>query len=148
MKSNPNQKMKIIVDSQSYFVDIVETSDNTLEVTVDGQCFRIQIQPESQNEPDHVITNQEKTTEQAHRIINASDAPELYSSDLRAPLPGNITEIMVKEGDVVEVDQELCVIEAMKMKNVLRSSRNGRITAVDVSIGETVPYNKTLIRFA
>ena len=147
MKSNTNQKMKIIVDSQLYSVDIVETSDNTLEVKVDGQCYRIQIQPENPSNSDHGITNAEQPAKQVPRIITTSDAPELHSSDLLAPLPGNITEIMVKEGDRVEIDQELCVIEAMKMKNVLRSPRSGRIIAVDVSIGEMVPYNKTLIRF-
>jgi len=140
MTSNAKQKFNIIVDDHSYFVEIIETSETALHVIVDGQSFHVQIQPENHTGPD-------LGAKKAPHVITAPDAPEIHASDLTAPLPGNITEIFIKVGDQVEAGQALCVIDAMKMKNVLRSPRSGEIAAVDVSLGETVPYNKTLIRF-
>jgi biotin carboxyl carrier protein len=143
MTSNAKQKFNIIVDDHPYFVEIIETSETTLHVIVDGQSFQVQIQPEHHTGPD---LGAEMAVGAPH-VITTPDAPEIHSSDLTAPLPGNITEIFIKVGDQVEAGQALCVIDAMKMKNVLRSPRSGNIAAVEVSLGETVPYNKTLIRF-
>ncbi|MBG7610194.1 MAG: hypothetical protein IZT55_04930 [Anaerolineae bacterium] len=148
MKSNPNQKMKVIVNNQSYSVNISEIADDLLAVTVDGRSYQIQIQPEYQLESNFGITKSNKKKRNTPGSTKVPNDPEFHPNEFNAPLPGNITEIMVKEGDTVEVDQVLCVIEAMKMKNLLRSPRNGRIANVEVSLGETVPYNKTLIRFA
>lgn len=147
MTSSSSQKIKIIVDDQPYSVEIIETSEVTLEVTVDGQSYQVQIQPENQHELNLGAGASVKPTKKAHRAPVA-DTPEIQTGDLTAPLPGHISEIFVKVGDHVETGQELCVIEAMKMKNVLRSPRSGKVTAIDVSLGETVPYNKILIRFA
>lgn len=143
MTSNAKQKLNIIVDDHPYFVEIIEISETALHVIVDGQSFQVQILPENCTGPDIGA----KKAAGAPHVITTPDAPENQSSDLTAPLPGNITEIFIKVGDQVEVGQALCVIDAMKMKNVLRSPRSGQIAAVDVSLGETVPYNKTLIRF-
>ena len=66
---------------------------------------------------------------------------------LSAPMPGDIVQIMVKPGQQVSVGQEVCVLEAMKMKNVLRASQAGTVKSVDVSIGQSVKYGETLVQF-
>jgi len=147
MTPNPKRKFKIVVDDQSYSVEIMETSETTLDVVVDGHNYKVEIHPEN---PPRIDLGTKPTPEQAiqpPRVVAADNGSEILSGDLSAPLPGNLTEIYVKVGDRVEAGQALCVIEAMKMKNVLRSPRSGEIAAVDVSLGETVSYNQTLIRF-
>ncbi|KAL3826677.1 hypothetical protein ACHAXA_001200 [Cyclostephanos tholiformis] len=42
-----------------------------------------------------------------------------------SPMPGTLVSFAVEEGDVVEMGQELCVVEAMKMQNIIRSRRAG-----------------------
>jgi biotin carboxyl carrier protein len=64
-----------------------------------------------------------------------------------APLPGVIIAISVKPGDVVEHGQELCVIEAMKMKNVIRAARAGTIGAVHVTLNQHVKHHDVLLEF-
>lgn len=49
------------------------------------------------------------------------------SAMLVSPMPGVLVSVAVKEGDMVEEGQELAVVEAMKMANVLRSERKGRV---------------------
>src|SRR5690606_26000845 len=70
------------------------------------------------------------------------------TNDLTAPLPGTVTEVFVKVGDPVEMGQVVLIIEAMKMKNSIRSTRAGKIKEVLVSTGQTVAHKQPLVRFA
>lgn len=66
---------------------------------------------------------------------------------IRAPIPGTIISVAVHEGAEVTVGQPLCVLEAMKMKNAIRSPRNGVITLVHVTPGQTVQHHDVLVEF-
>jgi pyruvate carboxylase subunit B len=62
-------------------------------------------------------------------------------------MPGNIVEVRVKAGDHVDPGDVVCVLEAMKMKNMIRANRAGIISAVDVVPGQAVDYGEILARF-
>lgn len=73
--------------------------------------------------------------------------PHPHTSIL-APLPGVITSIAVQPGATVTAGQELCVLEAMKMKNAIRAPRAGRIAAVQVAVGQPVRHREALMEYA
>jgi propionyl-CoA carboxylase alpha chain len=54
----------------------------------------------------------------------------------------------VKEGQHVEPGQQLAVLEAMKMQNILRSERAGNIKAVKKTVGSSVKVDEVLFEFA
>jgi len=60
---------------------------------------------------------------------------------------GHIIDIAVKPGDEVSTGQTLCSLEAMKMKNTIRSARDGVIASVDVTVGQPVTYGDVLVTF-
>ena len=60
------------------------------------------------------------------------------SVPLRAPMPGEVTQVLVREGDAVEPGQALVIVEAMKMEHVVRAPRAGTVTAVRVRPGAQV----------
>jgi biotin carboxyl carrier protein len=64
-----------------------------------------------------------------------------------APLPGVIISIDVKAGDVVKRGQSLLTLEAMKMKNAIRSTREGTIAEVHVANGDQVQHGQLLVSF-
>ncbi len=66
---------------------------------------------------------------------------------LVAPLPGTVTEVNVKAGDSVQSGQQVCVIDAMKMKNAIRATRSGKISTVAVTVGQSVTHYQTLVEF-
>lgn len=70
------------------------------------------------------------------------------SSTVAAPLPGVIKSIAVRAGQQVAPEDELLVIEAMKMDNVIRAARAGTIGAIHVTEGRQVAYGETLLDFA
>ncbi|MBC3847917.1 acetyl-CoA carboxylase biotin carboxyl carrier protein subunit [Winogradskyella echinorum] len=68
-------------------------------------------------------------------------------NNIKAPMPGLILEINIKVGDEVKEGDNLLILEAMKMENVLTSPREGVIKSVKVNQGETVDKNSLLIEF-
>ncbi|MBI5568094.1 MAG: acetyl-CoA carboxylase biotin carboxyl carrier protein subunit [Chloroflexi bacterium] len=66
---------------------------------------------------------------------------------VRAPIPGVIISVAVKAGDAIKHGQELCVLEAMKMKNVIRASRAGTIGVVRVAAQQHVKHHDVLMEF-
>ncbi len=67
---------------------------------------------------------------------------------LSAPISGNIVKLMVKEGDQVDAGQELMVLEAMKMENMLYAEKASIIEKIEVKEGQNVQVNEPMILFA
>ena len=72
-------------------------------------------------------------------------APKPVGKKIIFPLPGRIIEVKVKPGDKIEKDQEIAVLEAMKMENMIRSDFAGYVNFVFVEENETVPANSIII---
>lgn len=68
-------------------------------------------------------------------------------STIDAPMPGLILEVTVKEGQEVQENDPLIILEAMKMENVINSPCNGVIKSIVVKTGDTVEKSHTLITF-
>lgn len=60
-------------------------------------------------------------------------------------MPGAIVEVLVKEGDTVVEGQQLCIIEAMKMQNILKAEVEGKVKKVHVKGGDSVAVDELLI---
>ncbi len=60
-------------------------------------------------------------------------------------MPGNIPQVFVKKGQKVKEGSELCVLEAMKMKNVILSPADGVIKRVNVKEGDIVAKHHALV---
>ncbi|MEK6774594.1 MAG: acetyl-CoA carboxylase biotin carboxyl carrier protein subunit [Bdellovibrionota bacterium] len=68
-------------------------------------------------------------------------------ADLRAGMPGKIIEIFVKPGDIIPENKPLLIMEAMKMENEMRSTREVKIKEVCVKQGDSVEAGAILIKF-
>ena len=77
----------------------------------------------------------------------AKSAPSAGNS-VAAPLPGVIKSVSVRPGQQVSSGDELLVIEAMKMDNIIRASRGGTVETIYASEGHQVAYGERLLDFA
>ncbi|HLN06992.1 MAG TPA: acetyl-CoA carboxylase biotin carboxyl carrier protein subunit, partial [Acidimicrobiales bacterium] len=57
---------------------------------------------------------------------------------ITVPMQGTIVKVLVAEGDLVESNQTLCVLEAMKMENPITADRAGTIKELRVSVGDAL----------
>jgi biotin carboxyl carrier protein len=64
---------------------------------------------------------------------------------LIAPMPGKVVRVLVKKGDAVTARQPVVVVEAMKMENELRASRDGTVAEIQVSEGMSVEAGAPLL---
>ena len=68
-------------------------------------------------------------------------------NSIKAPMPGLILDIHVKEGQEVKEDEALLILEAMKMENIITSPRDGVIKSVNMSKGDAIDKGHLLIEF-
>ncbi|MCW5937141.1 MAG: acetyl-CoA carboxylase biotin carboxyl carrier protein subunit [Fimbriimonadaceae bacterium] len=62
------------------------------------------------------------------------------------PMPGQIVEVFVKEGDEVEAGQRLVVLEAMKMQHTISAPFDGRVASVLVAKGDQIGEGKEVVQ--
>ena len=67
------------------------------------------------------------------------------AEEVLAPLAGNIWEVNVKVGDTVEEDDDLLVIEALKMENIIYAPCSGKVVEVKVQKGDQVDEDEVLV---
>jgi biotin carboxyl carrier protein len=140
--SHSKKCIVVTIDEREYLVEVGDLSARPITTIVDGKTYQVQVQsPVLADQPtDPTFTRVISQTSQPDRPLTSEDA-------ITAPMPGDIIEIMVHPGDKVARGQELCVLEAMKMKNVIRSPRDGQIKSIDVARHQTVAYGDVLLRF-
>lgn len=68
-------------------------------------------------------------------------------SELKAPMPGLVIDVLMKEGDEIKKGDKLVVLEAMKMENILKSPVDGKIKSISILKGQAVDKNQLLISF-
>ena len=64
-----------------------------------------------------------------------------------SPIAGTVLQIKCKPGDAVETNQELLVIEAMKMETSIAAPSAGIIKSIEVAVGDGVREGQTLVKF-
>jgi biotin carboxyl carrier protein len=143
------QSLRIIVNGKPYLVEVDDLTASPISVRVNGKPFSVEIEPlressvEGVGEPGAAVPSPAEVS----AAPKAIGAPRRSVKEVIAPMPGNIMDIWVGVGDRVSYKQELCNLEAMKMKNSIRSPRDGVIAAVKVREGQTVAYGDVLFVF-
>ncbi|HZV11978.1 MAG TPA: biotin/lipoyl-containing protein [Candidatus Kapabacteria bacterium] len=102
------------------------------DVYVDNTAIPVTIEPENIRRAREILGVRSGTA--------ASSVLQVVS-----PMPGLIAKILVQENSPVAIGDRLCVLEAMKMENELRSTVNGIITKISVKERDTVEKGKVLI---
>ncbi|MCD4827816.1 MAG: biotin/lipoyl-binding protein [Candidatus Cloacimonetes bacterium] len=71
--------------------------------------------------------------------------PAAAACDVCAPIPGTVLDIKVKVGDMVQAEQTVVILEAMKMESEIAATTTGRVKSIPVSKGENVQENQLLV---
>ncbi|MBO4849493.1 MAG: biotin/lipoyl-binding protein [Prevotella sp.] len=138
---------KYTINGNQYEVTVGEIADNIADVTVNGEAFKVEMEPEEEPEKKKVVvkTGAAKETSAPAEADSSSSGPVNTANALKAPLPGVITEIKVSVGDTVSAGDVVLVLEAMKMANNLEAEKSGKVTAILVSQGASVMEDTPLI---
>ena len=138
-------KIQVKIEEQVFEVSIEDVHARPVIATVGGERF--EVWPESQPaETTPGVTQGLKIAPLATTTIAPS--PQAGGSlAVSAPLPGVIVGIEVKAGDAVKPGQALITLEAMKMKNAIRATRDAIVAEVHVANGDQVQHGQLLITY-
>lgn len=141
-------KMKVMIDSQTYLVDVEDIHARPVIAIVEGERYEVWPEEGTAQVEGPMAAPMISTPAAENPAAPAAAPSAAGGKDVPAPLPGVIVAILVKPGDKVTRGQELCTLEAMKMKNAIRSSREGMIASVDVAVGDQVSHGQVLMTFS
>lgn len=129
---------KYTINGNKYEVAIGDIAENIATVTVNGEEYKVEMEPEPVEEKKVVVRPVVAPVASKPADTNTSYA-------VKAPLPGVITAVNVNVGDEVKEGDAVLVLEAMKMANNIETEQDGKVTAVCVSPGQSVMAGDTLI---
>lgn len=134
-------KLTVKVEDKTFNVEIADPNASPMLVNVDGTEFNVF--GDASAKPGVVSA----APVAAPAPVKAAPAAA-GGETVKAPIPGVIQEVNVKEGQSVKKGDVLFVLEAMKMKNNIVASHDGRIASVNVSKGDTVKHGQVLLSYA
>ena len=138
------RQVKIKVNGKNYDVEVGDLSISPLTVTVNGAAYSVELEDAA------LTTAASAQVAVAAPVVAApAAAPAVAagSGDVISPMPGVVLDISVKPGDSVTRGQQVCALEAMKMKSAIRASHDGVVASVEVSEGQRVAHGAVLVRF-
>lgn len=139
------KEYKYTINGNQYEVIIGDIAENTATVTVNGEEYTVEMEPEPEEEK-KVVVRKPVAAESADNSENSENSANINTNNaIKAPLPGVITEICVNVGDEVNAGDTVVVLEAMKMANNIEAEKAGKITAICVKPGQTVMEDDALV---
>lgn len=81
----------------------------------------------------------------AAAAVPATASGPAGANDKLAPMGGMVVEVMVEAGERVEAGQQICLMEAMKMKQVVTAHKDGTVSKVHVGPGDAVDAGQPLL---
>jgi acetyl-CoA/propionyl-CoA carboxylase biotin carboxyl carrier protein len=129
-----------------------------VEVEVDGRRYEVSVWLPSGYSNDvtgpggHTPANgrglgsgQEAGTSAGGRSPARTTAPTEASGDVTVPMQGTVVKVLVKQGDIIEAGQPVCVLEAMKMENNIVAETGGTVLEVRVEPGASVGAGDVIV---
>ncbi len=144
------KQYKYKINGKTYNVAVNKTSDTIAEVEVNGKSYTVEM--EKDNQPKVAETVQKPAQpvaapapRPAAPVAKPQPAAAGGAGSLKSPLPGIILSIACKVGDTVKKGQVVLVLEAMKMENNVIADRDGKVTAINVNVGDSVLEGSDLV---
>mgnify|MGYP001234814026 CR=1 FL=1 len=125
------------VNGERFLVEVEDLDQRPVVAYVEGSRFEVDL-------VDIPATKEGEETDP--ESVSPHSIPGKKSCEITAPMPGDITEILVKLGQGVKAGDPLCVLDAMKMKNVIHAPSDGVITEITIPEGKSVEYGVPLFR--
>jgi biotin carboxyl carrier protein len=129
-----DQYFHILLDQKGYKAELVKAdyATKTFQIKVNGRIYPVELK-------DKFDLLLEKMG------LNAAASQKVNS--IKAPMPGLIIDLKVKNGDVVKAGDPLLILEAMKMENIIKAPAEATVKNLKVKKGDSVEKNQVLIEF-
>ncbi len=131
------KSFKFKIGGKAYEASVNELEGSNVEVTINGKSYSVEVE-------------QAAAPKAAPRVAPSAAAapvaaPAGGSQKISAPLPGNVTKVLVSAGQSVKKGDVLLVMEAMKMENNITAEFDCKVSKVVAQVGQTVNQGDVLV---
>lgn len=124
------------------------SADTTIEiyaVKVDGVVYQVEVGPWDSL---RIAAQNVKTPATKAQSATPAAAPSASSSDVTAPLAGNVFKVLVKAGQQVQAGEVVMILEAMKMETDIKAQHSGEVSHIHVREGDSVAVGDVMLSVA
>jgi len=140
------KEYKYTINGNKYEVVIADITENIAKLTVNGEEYTVEMEKQAEPEkPKPVVRPVAASSDAAEGGAAKAQAGGGTGTAVKAPLPGVITEICVAVGQEVAVGDTVVILEAMKMANALQAEKAGKVSAIAVTVGQSVMEDEPLV---
>lgn len=140
------RSFKFTISGNNYEVEVLKLEGSIAEVEVNGTPYHIEIERQKSESKTPILVRPSRPNPSgSHEIKREEKDTKAIPSKVTAPLPGNIMQIFVKQGDHVKRGDKLLIYEAMKMENNLLAEKDGTIKSLNVHPGDSVLQGDVLL---
>ncbi len=137
------KKFSFTINGNQYDVEVKNIEDNVAHLEVNGTNYEVEINQQMKQSKTPTLVRSEVTPHRKESKIKKSISTQ--PSTIKAPLPGSIIAVFVKEGDEVKKGQKVVTYEAMKMENEVQATKEGTVKSVKVAPGDSISEGQDLI---
>ncbi len=146
---------KISIDGQIADVDYIQLQGKHANFIYQGRSYNVEVLSREAsgklstikvNGNDYTVELQDKF-ELLLKQLGLDSSQLVTVKELKAPMPGLVLNVFIAVGMEVKKGDNLLILEAMKMENMIKSPADGRIKNVLIDIGKKVEKNQILIQF-
>lgn len=129
-----NGRFHIVCNNKSFVADVLahDRKNKSFEIIINNNAYSVQLKDRF----DELLHDLGMDVKRSNK-----------DNDVKAPMPGRVLEILVKEGDAVAEGDGLIVLEAMKMENIIKSTREGVLKHIQTAEGDSVEKNAVLLSY-
>lgn len=125
----------VLYKNKSYNIEVIEldNQEKTATVKVNGNIYSITIKDQF---------------DQLLKQLGMDNLTVNKIAQIKAPMPGLVLNVLVAEGHEIKKGDNLLVLEAMKMENMIKSPTDGIIKKLEIKRGDKVEKNQLLVIFS
>ena len=146
---------EITINGNKLSIDITKEKENSWHALLNHKSYNVELVKVDEAEKVATIKingnkYQVSVKDKFDALLKSLGLENLNSAkvnELKAPMPGLVLDIRVKEGDEIKQGDPLLVLEAMKMENILKCPADVKIKKINVNKAQAVEKNQVLISF-
>lgn len=146
------RKYTLAIGDQEYTAEVKDITADYAQIVVNEKEYKVRLKDFGRKEGEVVVSRPaaaspvpSASAPAAASVPKPSAAVGSEADAVKAPLPGEVLDILVKENDSVKAGQDLLIMEAMKMENQVQAPHDGTVKKIFVRKGDSIAEGDVLL---